>query len=60
VCGNSKMRISMIWQVHEQAKQCNWLIEMKLTLTHRLALDSWHSHCPNLKESHHLFSYSVS
>ncbi len=51
----------MKWQVHKhlmnksstQTKQYRWLMEMEPTLGHMLALDSLHSHDPNLGRSHH-------
>jgi hypothetical protein len=36
-----------------QAKQCKWLVEIKPTLEHELALNSLHSDGPNMGGGHH-------
>ncbi len=55
--GQCKNHEHFINKLLAQAKQ--WLMQMKSTLGHKLALDSLHSHGPNLEGGKYLPSYNI-
>jgi len=65
-CENIGMRLQLcdnhehlINKSHTQARQCKWLMKMELTLSHKLVLDSFHSHDINLEGGHHPPLYNM-
>jgi hypothetical protein len=52
------------WKPHRQVtytctKQCKWSMKIELNMGQKLALNSLHSHKPNLGGGHYPFHYSI-
>jgi hypothetical protein len=70
VCNSFGLGIRMKWHLHEhlmnklfwphwQVKQCKWLVKKEPIFNHGLALDSLHSHDPDLGGGHHPPLYNI-